>query len=130
MTDPSVVWESKEFGHSFIVFKLSAPDRKGRKFHLWDNGSPAIGGQWHYTLENAQERAKYLLRSSYVRRIEYLEQRVQVLESKIAVSSDLLAMLEIQCVLIESHPILSACASATLEPARAAIAKARGKETS
>lgn len=80
----NVVWERTEFGHDFLVFELDVPDSKGRKFHLWDNGSPAIGGQWHHTLKNAQARAKYVLRGSYVQRIEYLERRVQVLESEIA----------------------------------------------
>ena len=78
------VWAHKEFGHVFSVIELDEPGPKGRMFRLFDNGHPAIGGQWHYTITNAIARAKYLLQGSYVSRIEYLEQRVQVLESKLA----------------------------------------------
>ena len=77
-------WERIEFGHHFEVFLLAKPGSKGRSFQLWDNGGPALGGQWHHTLVNAQERAEYVMRGSYIRRIEYLEQRVQVLEAQIA----------------------------------------------
>ncbi len=81
------VWQRHEFGHLFEVFLLDKPGSKGRSFHLWDTGHPALGGQWHHTLENAQERAEYVMRGTYVKRIEYLEQRVQVLEGQIARTS-------------------------------------------
>ena len=83
------VWTHAEFGHIFEVFALATPDAKGRAFQLYDNGHPALGGQWHYTLENAQVRAKYVTKSSYIQRIEYLEQRVQVLEAQIAKTLEL-----------------------------------------
>ena len=76
-----VVWGHTEFGHVFSVRALNVPDRKGRSFRLFDNGDPALGGQWHYTLQNAIERARYLLRGTYIQRIEYLEERVQILEA-------------------------------------------------
>jgi hypothetical protein len=78
------VWDHVEFGHHFEVFEVDEPGPKGRRLRLYDNGSPAYGGQWHYTLENAKERAEYLTMCSYVDRIEYLEQRVQALESELA----------------------------------------------
>lgn len=81
------LWEHVEFGHRFEVFELHVADGKGRKFRLYDNGHPALGGQWHHSLDTAQERAEYLLRGSYVQRIAYLEQRVQVLEAQIARAS-------------------------------------------
>lgn len=83
MENMNIIWEKVEFGHSFKVVELDSADSKGRKFRLYENGHPSIGGQWHYTLDNAQERAEYLLRCSYVRRIEYLEQRVQNLEAQL-----------------------------------------------
>ncbi len=83
----TMVWEHVEFGHRFQVFALAKPDAKGRGFRLYDNGHPALGGQWHYTLENAQERAEYVTKGSYSQRIGYLEQRVQVLEAQIARAS-------------------------------------------
>lgn len=82
MTD-RVLWDHTEFGHVFEVRALSQSDRKGRGFRLYDNGSPALGGQWHYTLQNAIERARYILQDSYFNRIAHLEQRVQVLEAQI-----------------------------------------------
>lgn len=78
-----VVWERVEFGHAFAVVELDTPDSKGRTLRLYDNGQPALGGQWHYTLENAKERAEYVLRGSYSQRIGYLEQRVQKLEAEL-----------------------------------------------
>lgn len=77
------VWFKYEFGHKFSVRELIVPDAKGRRYRLYDNDQPALGGQWHYTIENAIARAKYVLRCDYVRRIEYLEQRVQVLEREL-----------------------------------------------
>jgi hypothetical protein len=77
-------WEHVEFGHRFQVFALALQDAKGRGYRLYDNGHPALGGQWHYTLENAKARAAYMVQGSYSRRIAYLEQRVQVLEAQIA----------------------------------------------
>ncbi len=77
------VWSNTEFGHVFSVVKLDEPGPKGRMFRLFDNGQPALGGQWHYTVANAIARAEYVLQGSYSRRIAYLEQRVQVLEAQI-----------------------------------------------
>ena len=77
------VWSNTEFGHVFSVVKLDKPGPKGRMFRLFDNGQPALGGQWHYTVANAIARAEYVLQGSYSRRIAYLEQRVQVLEAQI-----------------------------------------------
>ena len=74
------VWCHVEFGHTFIVEQLKQPDAKGRLFRLFDNGMPALGGQWHYTLINAIARARYIVQGDYVRRIAFLEQRVQNLE--------------------------------------------------
>lgn len=74
-----------EFGHHFQVEAIDPPKLVGagdRHFRLWDNGQPAIGGQWHYTFEGAMERAEYLLHGDYVGRISYLEQRVQTLEAR------------------------------------------------
>ncbi len=79
-----IVWKKIEFDHIFVVYELATLDKKGRKFHLWNDNQPALGGQWHYTLENAQARAEYILNYSYVSRIEFLEQRVQNLEAEIA----------------------------------------------
>lgn len=78
-----VVWVHVEFGHTFRVVKLTRPGPKGRMFRLYDNGRPALGGQWHYNRMSAIARAKYVLQGSYSRRIAYLEQRVQVLEREL-----------------------------------------------
>lgn len=76
----ALCWEHTEYGHHFQVWKLPAPGpSKGRRYHLWHNGQPASGGQWHYDLEGAMERAKHLLQCSYTSRISFLEQRVQKL---------------------------------------------------
>lgn len=80
MTD---VWSHVEFGHTFVVENFTPPDSKGRAFRLYDNGTPALGGQWHYTLHNAIARASYIVQGEYSRRIAYLEQRVQVLEREL-----------------------------------------------
>lgn len=77
------VWRHEEFGHKFRVMELPLLDSKGRKYRLYDNGSPALGGQWHYTIDNAKARARYVLQGSYSRRIAYLELRVQNLERKL-----------------------------------------------
>jgi hypothetical protein len=77
-------WEHREYGHHFQVWKLPSPGpSKGRRYHLWDNGEPAYGGQWHYDLESAIERAKFCLECSYNGRIRFLEQRVQKLEGEL-----------------------------------------------
>lgn len=83
-----MIWGRIEFGHRFEVFQFDPPDSKGRRFRLHDNGSPSLGGQWHYTLENAKARAEYVLLGSYSQRIGYLEQRVQKLEAQIARKED------------------------------------------
>lgn len=74
------VWSLVEFGHTFVVERLDHPDTKGRCFRLYDNGQPALGGQWHYTIDNAKARARYIVQGDYSRRIAFLEQRVQNLE--------------------------------------------------
>ncbi|KKL85632.1 hypothetical protein LCGC14_1952720 [marine sediment metagenome] len=79
----SEMWVHTEFGHVFRVEKLLVPDSKGRKYRLYDNNQPALGGQWHYTIDNAIARAKYVVQGEYSRRIAYLEQRVQVLEREL-----------------------------------------------
>ncbi len=79
----SIVWNHIEFGHHFAVELLPVPDAKGRQYRLYDHGQPALGGQWHYTLDNAQARARFVLQGSYSSRIAYLEQRVQNLERQI-----------------------------------------------
>ena len=77
------VWSHTEFGHVFRVVELNRPGPKGRMFRLYDNGYPALGGQWHYTLDTAIARAKYVVQGDYSRRIAFLEQRVQVLEREL-----------------------------------------------
>ncbi len=83
----SIVKEWIEFGHYFQIESLSEPIIKGaseRHYRLWDNGKPATGGQWHYSIDNAVARAKYVLLCDYSDRIAYLETRVQNLERAIA----------------------------------------------
>jgi hypothetical protein len=80
------VWGHCEFGHNFVVEKLVPPVVKGagaRGFRLYDNGFPALGGQWHYTLADAIARARYIVQGSYSARIAFLEQRVQNLERQL-----------------------------------------------
>lgn len=83
MRELVTLWERTEFGHSFLIVQLPMPDSKGRKFRLYDNGTPALGGQWHYTVENAIARARYVLKGDYASRISYLEQRVKNLEREL-----------------------------------------------
>lgn len=80
-----IVKQWTEFGHVFAIEKLPEPVQRGatlRHYRLWDNGHPATGWQWHATQEDAESAAAYLLRGSYVSRIEYLEQRVHELECR------------------------------------------------
>jgi hypothetical protein len=82
----TVVHSWREFGHHFQIEKLLEPKLVGageRYYRLWDNGYPATGGQWHYTFENAVDRAEYCLDGEYINRISYLEQRVQTLEGQL-----------------------------------------------
>lgn len=75
-----------EFGYHFQIEELLEPKLVGaglRYYRLWHNGYPSSGGQWHYDFEGAMERAGYILQGSYVDRISYLEQRVQVLEGRV-----------------------------------------------
>jgi hypothetical protein len=71
----------QEYGHKFRITDES--DRQGRKFRLYDNGSPAYGGQWHHTIRSAKARADYILLGSYSGRISWLEMRVNCLERKL-----------------------------------------------
>lgn len=82
-----IVKQWTEFGHTFIIERLAEPRQQGaslRHYRLWDNGHPAAGGQWHAELESAEARAQYLLCYGYVKRIEWLEQRVGALENQLA----------------------------------------------
>jgi hypothetical protein len=82
----NVVKEWTEFGHHFQVELLAEPKQVGaglRTHRLWDNGSPASGGQWHYDLDGAVARAEYVLQCEYGARIHWLEQRVNVLEREL-----------------------------------------------
>lgn len=86
-----IVCVRREFGHFSEVELLKEPRKVGaglRFFRLWNNGTPLLGGQWHYTLLNALAEAEYRLRNSYVSRIEWLERRVRALESEAAKVSD------------------------------------------
>lgn len=76
-----------EFGHTFEIEKLPEPILKGagyRHYRLYDNGYPANGGQWHYSVEDAEARAEYVLLCEYASRIRWLEERVNTLQSRIA----------------------------------------------
>lgn len=80
-----IVADWTEFGHHFQIEKLDPPVQKGsglRHYRLWDGGEPALGWQWCYDVESAKSRAEYLLNSSYIRRIEFLERRVHELEAE------------------------------------------------
>lgn len=78
-----VVEEWSEFGHHFkITNEKTIRSGMTRNFRLYDNGRPALGGQWHFTVEGAKSRAGFLLQSSYSDRIAWLERRVNELESK------------------------------------------------
>ena len=84
-----IVKDWTEFGHHFQIEKLLKPWQKGaseRNYRLWENGNPSLGGQYHYTIENAEARAEYVLRCDYAGRISWLERRVQTLESEIALT--------------------------------------------
>ena len=88
MSAPSgkIVADWTEFGHHFQIEELEKPVLKGagmRTHRLWDNGAPALGGQWAYGLEQARSWANYTTRCSYSSRISFLEMRVHVLESEI-----------------------------------------------
>jgi hypothetical protein len=74
-----------EFGHHFQIERLPEPRMVGaglRPFRLWDNGHPATGGQWHYDMEGARARARYVLEGSYSRRVAWLEQQVNALTAQ------------------------------------------------
>ncbi|MFA5900270.1 MAG: hypothetical protein WC829_14290 [Hyphomicrobium sp.] len=82
-------WE--EFGHKFEVERLLEPRLQGaglRYFRLWDNGYPASGGQWHYTMESALKRAEYVLQGGYANRIRWLEMRVNELTGQLVLAQN------------------------------------------
>lgn len=75
-----------EFGHTFEIEKLAQPVRRGvtlRHYRLWENGQPALGGQWHCSIESARTRAKYVTRSSYISRVEFLELCLNKLQTQL-----------------------------------------------
>lgn len=78
-----VVYERTELGRTFQVERLAEPVVKGagaRLFRLWEDGSPSLGGQWQYSVDDAMERIDYVLRSYYADRLRFLEERVRKLE--------------------------------------------------
>ena len=77
-----IAFQRHEYGHLFEIEVQAIPDKKGRYIRLYDNGTPAFGGQYHYNIENAMERAEYILVRDYMSKIHYLEQRVQTLEAQ------------------------------------------------
>lgn len=73
-----------EFGHHFQIELLREPVMKGatpRSYRLWDNGAPALGGQWQHTEASARAWADYRTKCDYVTRIAWLEDRVHQLEA-------------------------------------------------
>jgi len=74
-------------GYRFRIVKLRVKRRVGagdRRYRLYCDGVPALGGQWHYTLEEALARAEYLTICRYSTRIQYLEQQVSTLRNQLA----------------------------------------------
>lgn len=82
-----IVMEWHDFGHHFQIEKLPVPRRVGagdRPYRLWDNYQPAPGGQWHYSLRSAVDRAEYVLLSYKSHRIAWLEGKVNELQRDLA----------------------------------------------
>jgi hypothetical protein len=55
-----VVWEDECQGALFQLEELIEPRIVGagaRPYRLWCEGRPAVGGQWHYTIEGAKAEA-------------------------------------------------------------------------
>lgn len=75
-----------EFGHHFQIERLNPPVKKGaglREFRLWENGYPCQGGQWQYSEDSARRWARYVTESSYIRRIQWLEDQLRAREKEI-----------------------------------------------
>lgn len=82
-----IVMDWTEDGHRFQIERLPQPIRIGagdRHFRLWEDGHPASGGQWHYSLSSAVNRAEYVLLGGYHHRINWLELKVSTLERDLA----------------------------------------------
>jgi hypothetical protein len=80
------VREWTESGRSFRIEKLAVPKLVGaseRHFRLYDDGVPATGGQYHCTEEDALRRAAYVLETDYVKRISFLENQVNMLQTQL-----------------------------------------------
>lgn len=72
-----IAWEQD--GHSFRIERLEEPVQRGatlRTHRLYCDGEPALGGQWHTSVESAQERASYICQSTLYSRIRWLENRL------------------------------------------------------
>lgn len=80
-----VLEERHEEGHHFQIELLPEPRLVGaglRTHRLWDNGQPALGGQWHYDIESARFRADYIVLCDTSARIALLEARRGALEGR------------------------------------------------
>ena len=82
-----IVRDFSEYGRRFRIEKLDPPVRRGagdRHYRLWEGNFPIRSRQWCYTLEQALSEINYAMYCDYQDRIRYLEQRVSVLESRLA----------------------------------------------
>lgn len=88
----TIIHEFSENGHHFQVELLTEPNITGRgnkrPYRLWHNGTPALGGQWHYTIDGALRRAQYVMQGHYAEKIACLERQVVECERRIAAVVD------------------------------------------
>lgn len=82
-----VVWTLQVDDDLFEVEHLTTPVLRGagmRTHRLWRNGSPAVGHQWCYSLDDAKWWAEWIMERDLKIQVSKLKTRVLDLESKLA----------------------------------------------
>lgn len=66
-----------------LVFEVkNEKDQKNRIYRLYTDGVPATGGQWHYDLESAFERAEYVSANYIFNRKGRIENQYRMVRHK------------------------------------------------
>lgn len=82
-----IVWYLRSGDDLYQVEHLTTPVLRGaglRTHRLWYNGSPAVGHQWCYSLDDAKWWAEWLVERDLKIQISRLKTRVLDLESRLS----------------------------------------------
>lgn len=69
-----LIFSETVFGVKYEIYYLkNSVEKKGRKFRVYFDKTPARGSQWHYTYDQAMQCVEYNKKREYVTRIAFLE---------------------------------------------------------